>query len=392
MPEITLPKHIVEIIDTFAQAGYEAWAVGGCVRDLLMGRIPHDYDLTTNALPQQTLELFPRAVPTGLKYGTVTVLSGGGSVEVTTFRVDGDYTDARRPDTVQFSSKITDDLSRRDFTVNAMAYSPVLGLCDPFGGREDAKDKLIRAVGDPEKRFHEDVLRILRAFRFSAQLGFTIEENTLRYALGLCPELSRISVERIAAELFKILLSDRPEAIEPLLSAGGLTFLGLSSPQGLHRISLLQKERFVRLAGLCLACGGGAEPLSRLKLDNETRLTANALLSMAKEPLPQTKAEMKSLFSKLPPQHWAEFLSLRSVYLREDTSLQLDLLRDILNNNEPWCISMLALSGDDLIQNGFSPTPVLGKILKTLLKIVIDDPQKNQKDILLQIARKNLFN
>lgn len=392
MPEITLPKHILAIIETLAQAGFEAFAVGGCVRDLLMGRVPHDYDLTTNALPQQTLELFPRAVPTGLKYGTVTVLSEGGPVEVTTFRVDGDYTDARRPDAVQFSSKITDDLSRRDFTVNAMAYSPMLGLCDPFDGREDAKAKLIRAVGDPETRFHEDALRILRAFRFSAQLGFTIEQNTLRSALKLCPALSRISVERIAAELFKILLSDRPEAIEPLLSAGGLSFLGISFAQGLERISLLPKERAVRLAGLCLVCGAGGEALSLLKLDNETRLTAAALLSMIKEPLPETKAEMKLRFSKLHPQYWAGFLSLCSAFLREDTSRQQTMLREILSSNEPWCIAMLAVDGSDLMQNGFSSTPVLGKILKTLLKIVIEDPRKNQKDILLQIARKNRFN
>ena len=186
---INIPSYVKVIMNRIDGAGYEAFAVGGSLRDILLGKEPHDWDVTTSALPEEAMALFPdmHVIPTGIKHGTVTVVSSGFPIEITTYRVDGDYTDSRRPDKVQFTRNIEDDLSRRDFTVNALAYNEKRGLVDLFDGKNDLENKILRAVGDPEKRFTEDALRIMRAFRFSAQLGFDIEESTLAAAKKLAP-------------------------------------------------------------------------------------------------------------------------------------------------------------------------------------------------------------
>ncbi|MBQ5360668.1 MAG: CCA tRNA nucleotidyltransferase, partial [Lachnospiraceae bacterium] len=209
--KIHIPENASRIIDVIQQAGYEAYVVGGCVRDSVMGRKPNDWDITTSALPTDVKALFKRTVDTGLKHGTVTVLMGGESFEVTTYRIDGEYGDGRHPDQVTFTASLEEDLKRRDFTINAMAYNYTAGLVDLFDGREDLRRKCIRAVGDPEKRFSEDALRILRAVRFAAQFGFGIEPETAGAIRELAPTLQKVSAERIRDELNKLLVSDHPE-------------------------------------------------------------------------------------------------------------------------------------------------------------------------------------
>ena len=209
--KITLPDDVKQIIETLEQHGYEGYAVGGCVRDSILGRIPNDWDITTSATPQQVKKLFPRTVDTGIQHGTVTVLMGKEGYEVTTYRVDGEYEDARHPKEVTFTANLEEDLRRRDFTINAMAYNDSEGLVDVFGGRADIEQKVIRCVGNAEERFGEDALRIMRAVRFSAQLGFTVDPDTAEAAKKLAGTLSKISAERIQTELVKLLVSPHPD-------------------------------------------------------------------------------------------------------------------------------------------------------------------------------------
>ena len=217
---IQIPEQANIILEKLQASGHEAYVVGGCVRDALLGREPHDWDITTSALPQEVKKVFTRTVDTGLKHGTVTVMIGREGFEVTTYRVDGVYEDGRHPKEVTFTPNLREDLQRRDFTINAMAYSPAGGLVDLFGGREDLENGIIRAVGDPMQRFSEDALRIMRAVRFSAQLGYEIEPGTFHAAQTLAPTLNRISSERIRDELEKTIMSDRPDYLRKAREAG----------------------------------------------------------------------------------------------------------------------------------------------------------------------------
>ena len=218
--KIELPGKVKYIIDTLICAGYEAYAVGGCIRDSILGRVPGDWDITTSASPLQVKQLFPKTVDTGILHGTVTVLEGGEGFEVTTYRIDGEYEDQRHPCEVTFTSDLLEDLKRRDFTVNAMAYNEAQGLIDEFGGIEDLKNQVIRCVGEPAHRFTEDALRMMRAVRFAAQLGFTIEKHTKMAISQLAPDLGKISAERIQAELVKLLVSDHPEEMRTVYETG----------------------------------------------------------------------------------------------------------------------------------------------------------------------------
>ncbi len=218
--DIRIPAPAAEIIDKLNSHGYEAYIVGGCVRDMLLGREPGDWDITTSALPRQVKQVFKRTVDTGIQHGTVTVLIGKAGYEVTTYRVDGEYLDGRHPDTVSFTPDLREDLRRRDFTINAMAYNSMKGIIDEFGGQEDLRAGIIRCVGNPMDRFSEDALRILRAIRFSAQLGFEIEEKTWEAICASAPSLARVSKERIQVELTKLLLSGHPEHMALVWESG----------------------------------------------------------------------------------------------------------------------------------------------------------------------------
>ena len=215
-----IPGNVERIIRTLNDHGYEAYAVGGCVRDTLLDRKPGDWDITTSARPQEVKELFRRTIDTGIQHGTVTVMMDRTGYEVTTYRIDGEYEDGRHPKQVEFTSSLIEDLKRRDFTINAMAYSHETGIVDEFGGVEDLSAKTIRCVGDPMERFTEDALRILRAIRFSAQLDFTIEEQTWNAIRVIAPNIAKVSKERIQVELTKLLLSDHPEKIREVYETG----------------------------------------------------------------------------------------------------------------------------------------------------------------------------
>ncbi len=217
---MTMPEAVKRIISKLQSAGYEAYAVGGCVRDAILGRTPEDWDITTSASPMEMKELFSHTIDTGIQHGTVTVLYDHVGYEVTTYRLDGEYEDHRHPKQVTFTSELREDLRRRDFTINAMAYNEEQGLVDLFGGREDLERHVIRCVGDPMERFTEDALRIMRAARFSAQLGFSIDSETERAMKALAPDLKRVSAERVRTELTKLLLSDHPEKLETCFTCG----------------------------------------------------------------------------------------------------------------------------------------------------------------------------
>ena len=251
-----IPAGVRGCLDTLRQAGYAAHPVGGCVRDLLLGRTPGDYDLCTSARPEQVMALFERTIPTGIQHGTVTVLTGDGPVEVTTFRREGGYADGRHPDGVAFDVGLTEDLARRDFTINAMALGPAGEVIDPFDGQADLKAGLIRCVGEPDRRFAEDALRMLRAVRFAAQLGFAIAPETEEAIRRNAGRMARVSGERIKAELEKILLSPHPERAEELLRWGLLAHLWpVCSCPDLSCLGELPPQPIPRWRGFCAATG-----------------------------------------------------------------------------------------------------------------------------------------
>lgn len=386
---LTLPPHVCACIDQLEQAGFEAWAVGGCVRDLLRGAQPHDYDLTTSARPEETLRLFPHTVPTGITYGTVTVITQREPLEVTTFRTEEAYHDFRRPSGVLFASRLEEDLARRDFTVNAMAYAPSRGLADLFGGQYDLEARVIRAVGDPSARFKEDALRVLRAFRFASQLDFALEEHTLCAALLHGENLAKISAERVAAELMKSLAGQRPSALAPLLCSGALSFCGLSSTEHgvFPLLDTLPPGGALRLAALCRICGAQVHAVcAALKLSNAMNQSAGAYERQFAQPLPQSRAELKSRFPSLSPECWGDLLAARACLFGEDNASLRDLLQDILAKCEPWRTGQLAVNGNDLRALGVPAGRETGKALQMLLQAVLEHPDWNTRERLCTMA------
>lgn len=265
MKDWPIPAEVVRCLDTLDRAGYAAHPVGGCVRDLLLGRVPGDYDVCTSALPEQVMALFERAIPTGIQHGTVTVLTGYGPVEVTTFRREGGYADGRHPDAVAFDVGLTEDLARRDFTINAMALAPDGAVIDPFGGQKDLRDGVIRCVGEPDRRFAEDALRMLRAVRFAAQLGFAIEPETERAIRRNAGRMGQVSGERIKAELEKTLLSPHPQRAGDLLRWGLLAHLWpVTDCPDLDKLGAVPPEPIPRWRAFC---GETGFPLDRLPVE-----------------------------------------------------------------------------------------------------------------------------
>ena len=388
--DIKIPDHVRGIIDRIEDAGYEAFAVGGSLRDALLGIPPHDWDVTTSALPHTVASLFPdkHVIPTGLQHGTVTVVASGDPIEITTYRVDGEYTDSRRPDAVSFTTSIEDDLSRRDFTVNAMAYSDVRGLVDLFGGREDLENKVIRAVGDPEKRFTEDALRIMRAFRFSAQLDFEIEENTLAAALKLGARLKNIARERIGSEFMRLLSSIA--AARSLALMGGVLgeILPVSVPdERLALIDSLPRDGEARLA--LLLYGTPRETVldtaHALKLSNEQKkrvLTMSQLIPPSEITPPAARRFLRD--GGEDAQNASRILALLGLCGGE---LEAAIIEEAASA-PCLTISGLKINGNDLISGGIASGRAVGETLSTLLEAVIDDPSLNEKETLLELAKE----
>ncbi len=442
---ITIPKQAANIIKTILSSGFEAYAVGGCVRDSILGKQPCDWDITTSARPEQIKALFPRTIDTGIKHGTVTILMGKETYEVTTYRIDGIYEDHRRPVDVTFTTDLKEDLLRRDFTINAMAYNDVDGLIDYFGGMEDLADKTIRCVGDATDRFNEDALRMLRAIRFAGQLGFSVEEKT-RQAIEDCHEnLKDVSAERIRTELLNLLISDHPEVIEQAYTTG---LTGVFLPEfdrmmtttqhnpnhcytvGEHTIRsvcLIEPNPVLRLTMLLHDVGKPAakttdnngidhfyrhfktgedmsrEILKRLKFDNKTIHIVSQLIShhdiRFKNSMTSGRAHVRKVMHSVGPNLFPYLLKVMGADVRAQSEYcrtrKLTALKeteeayhDILKKNECLSLKELKINGSQLKALGIREGAVIGSILKALLSMVLEYPERNEYTYLEELALK----
>lgn len=392
MARITPPKHVKHILITLQARGHVACLVGGCVRDMILGVQPQDWDVCTSALPEQVMAIFPRSRPTGLKHGTVTVLENSKSVEVTTFRCEGSYADHRHPDAVSFVGDLTTDLSRRDFTINAMAVHTDGHVSDPFGGMDDIKKKRIRCVGQPELRFEEDALRMFRAIRFSARLGFEIEPETEAAIVKKAPLAAALAAERIRDEVEKILLTKRPEKLLELIQAGLLDRCLIQRLTGdalLRRLSVLPKKALPRWAAFCriLEQGGcirsAEEFLLSLRLDSRTIRCCTDCGKILEEKPPETSVEWKRLLSRK---------GVDTVTCAAQCGDALyggrrgKALKAVLKSGECFSMKHLAVTGDDLLALGIHGRQ-LGEMLKFLLDYVMEYPENNRRELLLSLAR-----
>ncbi len=438
---IELPAEVKKIISVLEDAGYEAYAVGGCVRDSLFGQTPHDWDITTSAEPQAVKSLFNRTIDTGLQHGTVTVRMGGQGFEVTTYRIDGDYGDGRHPDSVSFTKSLEEDLKRRDFTINAMAYNDEAGLVDIFGGQEDLKRGLIRCVGAPEERFREDALRMLRAARFAARFGFEIDPEAKRVMKEKAETLHKVSAERIREEFVKLIVSPHPDMVRTLYELG-LTAVFLpefdtmmATPQntehhmydvGEHTIHVMEnvpEDKVLRLAALfhdvgkpacrktdaegtdhflghpALGADMTADIMRRLKFDNATIESVTRLVRFHDERFPVTARNVRRFISRLGSEYFDDMLVLKradvlgqSMYQRKEKLDRIDEMdrvgHEIMNNAEPLSVKDLAIGGKDLMDLGIARGPEIGTILKALLREAVDEPERNERETLLEEAEK----
>ena len=392
MTTVTPPKHVRQILKNLQSRGHKAYLVGGCVRDVLLGVQPNDWDICTSALPEAVLEIFPESRTDGIKHGTVAVLMGSHSVEVTTFRSEGSYTDHRHPEDVSFVADLNTDLRRRDFTMNAMAL-PVDGyLTDPFGGVKDIQDKLVRCVGEPELRFEEDALRMFRAMRFSARLGFEIEEKTFE-AIKTKAHLARdLSAERVREEVEKILLTQGAETVFTMMDIGLMdTFLDRPLPKTRKAadFSLVPAKNIKRWAALCVyledcGCIDSVEDfLLKLRLDSRTVRCCAEAIGMYRGEEPQSAADWKRLLKSFGVDSVScaaamkDFMSGSEEYQKA--------LQNVLRSGECFSMKHLAVTGDDLLELGFSGR-ALGDMLNFLLDYVIEYPENNRRELLLSLA------
>ncbi len=439
--QIQLPDKVHKIINTLEAAGYEAYAVGGCVRDSILGRKPDDWDITTLAKPEEIKRLFPRTIDTGIRHGTVTVMLDKEGFEVTTYRIDGDYEDGRHPKEVTFTASLEEDLKRRDFTINAMAYNEHQGLVDLYGGLADIEAGVIRCVGDAKERFTEDALRMMRAVRFSAQLGYRIEEATKTAIIALAPDLQKISAERIQAELIKLVISAHPDYLR-IAYETGITAqilpefdLCMETPQNnphhcytvgehiLHSMQAIEPDKVLRLGMLFHDIGKpqtmtvdeegithnkkhpavGAEMtkkiLRRLKFDNDTTEKVVKLVLYHDQDIGATQAGVRramnrigeDIFPMLFAVHRAD-ISAQSDYMREEKLRRFSYIEELYDTvrsqGDAVSLKDLAITGRDLIAQGMKPGREIGAVLQSLLEQVLEDPSLNTPEKLLEISKK----
>lgn len=442
---MNLPANVETIINTLNAAGFEAYAVGGCVRDALLNRTPLDWDITTSARPDDVMKLFRRTVPTGVQHGTVTVLVKKESYEVTTYRIDGKYEDARHPKEVTFVASLAEDLKRRDFTINAMAYHPDEGLVDLFDGRADLEAGIIRAVGEAKERFREDALRMLRAVRFAAQLDFTIEDKTAQAIRALAPSIDKISAERIRVELVKLITSDHPEK---LLTAYEYGITKTVLPEfdacmetaqntkhhcldvGRHTVKAMQgvpKDALLRVTMLLHDIAkpdkkttddtgtdhfkGHAQTgahkaeniLRRLKFDNTTiRRATNLIYYHDLRIALITPAKIRKAVYLVGEEDFPLLFDVKradtlaqSEYMREEKLAHIaeaeKVYHDILNAGDCLSLKQLAVTGNDLRQHGIPAGRQMGDILYLMLMDVLEEPERNHKSYLLSDVNLNRY-
>lgn len=408
--KVELPVDVKNIIETLEANGYEAFAVGGCVRDTLLLRVPGDWDITTSAKPEEVKTLFSHTIDTGIQHGTVTVMKNHVGYEVTTYRIDGEYEDARHPKEVIFTANLVEDLKRRDFTINAMAYNDRAGIVDEFDGIKDLEEKVIRCVGEPRERFSEDALRMLRAVRFAAQLGFSIDEKTKEAIKELAPTLAKVSKERIAVELIKILVSDHPEEIRTAYELG-LTSVFMPEFDiamqtiGMHSIVAMrhvQAEKRIRLSMLLHELGAdkAKEILKRLKFDNATIDFVYRMVNhLDDRPPMDNMALVRKCISEIGLENMPMMIEMK----RADILAQSDDLfeekmgyvdglehayQEVVAKN--YCVDKknLSVNGRDLIEMGMKPGEGMGVVLDMLFNEVLRDPTQNDREKLLERANK----
>ena len=438
---IELPENVKFIIHTLQAQGFEAYAVGGCVRDSFLGRVPGDWDITTSAMPEETKGLFDKTFDTGIEHGTITVLLNHEGYEVTTYRIDGKYEDSRHPKEVTFTRNLKEDLLRRDFTINALAYNERDGLVEIFGGMEDLKKHIIRCVGNAKERFSEDALRILRGVRFAAQLGFDLEEETKEGMRLLAPTLANISAERIQVELVKMLTSDRPELIRTAYELG-ITKIFLPEfdrmmetaqetphhmytvgEHTIHAMMNVRNDKILRLTMLLHDMGKpgyktmdaegvahfkmhalGSEEiaktvLKRLKFDNDTLHKVTRLVLNHDYRMPAKAKNVRRAMNQIGEDIFPYYLEVRradvmaqSTYQREEKLKNLteveELYAEIIKKGQCVSLKELAVTGRDLIQAGMKPGKEIGETLQKLLEVVIENPELNEKECLLDIWQK----
>ncbi|MGN0182504.1 MAG: CCA tRNA nucleotidyltransferase [Candidatus Ornithomonoglobus sp.] len=400
--KIKIPKAPSELIERLYKSGYKAYIVGGCVRDTVLGRAPHDYDICTSALPEEAIEVFRdyHVIPTGLKHGTVTVMAEHMPYEITTFRIDGSYSDNRRPDYVEFTTDIEKDLSRRDFTMNAIAFSPYDGISDPFGGVNDIKNGVIRCVRNPDERFKEDALRILRAWRFACQLGFDIEEETKRSAYRNIGLIKNVSAERVREELFRMLdypqrLSDyilmkNPDIIK---AAAGCGEKNLYNPSALAKTE--SSDRIVRLAVLfgCnfrMKADEANSTMRRLKFDNDTRCSVSELIKNIDTELIPDSYGIKRGLNRMGEAQYRRLLQLGKVTGKcQNPSETEGLLDKITDEKQCYRTADLKIDGNDLIKSGIKPGREIGRTLDRLLDMVMSGRLENDRDELLRKVKND---
>lgn len=442
MYQIKLPEKVNTIIQTLQSHGHEAYAVGGCVRDSILGRVPDDWDITTSATPFETKALFERTFDTGIEHGTITVLLGKEAFEVTTYRVDGKYEDSRHPKEVTFTRSLQEDLLRRDFTINAMAYNETEGLVDIFGGIEDLNAKIIRCVGNAKARFGEDALRILRAVRFAAQLGFEIEEETRKGIMELAPTLANISAERIQVELIKMLVSPNPAMLRTAYELG-ITKIILPEfdemmvttqetkhhmytvgEHTLKALELIRADKVLRFTMLLHDVGkpsmktideNGAAHfkmhdiksaemtkviMRRLKFDNDTLNKVHKLVQYHDYRIPATTKSVRKAMNLIGTELFSMHLEVQradtlaqSFYQREEKLANLDgkeaCYKEILEKQQCVSLKDLAITGSDLIAAGMEPGKQIGIVLNKLLEMVIEEPSYNTKEKLMELKELN---
>ena len=391
MENIAPPKYVRQVLRGLQARGHVAYLVGGCVRDMALGVRPHDWDICTGALPEQVMEVFPGALPTGLKHGTVTVRINSRSVEVTTFRSEENYADHRHPETVRFVGELTTDLSRRDFTINAMALSPDGLIMDPFGGLTDLEHRCIRCVGSPELRFEEDALRMFRALRFSARLDFTIEEATLA-AIGKKAHLaSALAAERIRDEVEKTLLTSKPETVGLMQHLGLLDGFLCARADALPELKLLTKlprKALDRWMALCVILrrrgliSSVEDFLTALRLDSRTIRCCTDGAALLEGRKPRGAPEWKRLLRR-----WGVDTVSCAARCRDalDGGSSSRELKSVLKSGECFSMKHLAVSGDDLTALGLKGRE-LGEMLNFLLDYVIEYPENNRRELLLSLA------
>ena len=385
--DIKLPKEVEFILNTLNNKGHEAFVVGGCVRDSIMGIKPHDWDITTSAEPTEVTEIFEKekfkVLPTGIKHGTVTVMINNEGFEITTFRIDGEYKDGRRPSDVSFTKSIKEDLARRDFTINSMAFNPSVGLIDPFGGINDINDGIIRAVGNAEKRFKEDGLRILRAVRFSAKFNFCIDLNTVNAMFLNINNLDNVSMERKRDEIIKILMSDNPCTVNSFVGTCIINKIIPSFKDAMHSINKSRKNLSIRLAMMFHDCDTDTvqEELTRLKIDKRTIKQVVALVKHMVN-VPTTEIEIRKILSDVGENN---FINLINIWEVEFDRLNIKFMfNDIIERGDCVTLKQLAVKGNDLVAMGVEGKNIKSTLEK-LLNIVIENPSLNVKEKLLKL-------